>query len=238
MTLDQLRGLDGAAAAEAAWAARGPAAGPGSDCDASIVPVVSGHVDPAALDRLAAALRGQPRLRPAAVRPAIVWPVTVWLATAGGVAVRAGAADGRPGPAADPAAGRGRAVRPGGAGRVPAHGPAARPRGHRSLPLDVGKADRADPGAPAPGGDRPGPALRVPRLPAAARRLQVHHLRPRSRGGGTSLGNLLLLCAFHHLIAVHRWGWQLPLHPDATVTAVSPDGQRTLHSHGPPARAA
>ena len=47
MTLDQLRGLDGAGDAEAAWAARGPAAGPGSDCDASIVPVVSGHVDPA-----------------------------------------------------------------------------------------------------------------------------------------------------------------------------------------------
>src|ERR1022692_2298153 len=59
MTLDQLRGLDGAAGAEAAWAARGPAAAPGSDCDASIVPVVSGHVDPVALDRLVAALQGQ-----------------------------------------------------------------------------------------------------------------------------------------------------------------------------------
>src|SRR5580704_1029022 len=56
MTLDQLRGLDGAAAAEAAWAARGPAAAPGSDCDATIVPVVSGHVDPAVLDQLTAAL--------------------------------------------------------------------------------------------------------------------------------------------------------------------------------------
>ena len=61
MTLDQLRGLDGAAGAEAAWAkaawaARGPAAAPGSDCDAVIVPVVSGHVDPAVLDQLTAAL--------------------------------------------------------------------------------------------------------------------------------------------------------------------------------------
>src|SRR5580692_9276604 len=61
LTLDQLRGLDGAAAAEAAWAqaawaARGPAAAPGSDCDAVIVPVVSGHVDPAVLDQLTAAL--------------------------------------------------------------------------------------------------------------------------------------------------------------------------------------
>ena len=60
MTLDQLRGLDGAAReaawAEAAWAARGPAAAPGSECDATIVPVVSGHVDPAVLDQLTAAL--------------------------------------------------------------------------------------------------------------------------------------------------------------------------------------
>src|ERR1022692_2681540 len=31
-----------------------PAAGPGDDCDASIVPVLSGHVDPVVLDRLAA----------------------------------------------------------------------------------------------------------------------------------------------------------------------------------------
>ena len=56
MTLDQLRGLNGAGAAEAAWAARGPAAAPGSDCDATVVPVVSGHVDPAVLDQLTAAL--------------------------------------------------------------------------------------------------------------------------------------------------------------------------------------
>jgi hypothetical protein len=47
-----------------------------------------------------------------------------------------------------------------------------------------------------------------------------------------------LLCAFHHLTAVHRWGWAITLNLDGTVTAVSPDQQRTLHSHGPPARAA
>ena len=36
--------------------APGPAAAPGSDCDATIVPVVSGHVDSAVLDQLTAAL--------------------------------------------------------------------------------------------------------------------------------------------------------------------------------------
>jgi hypothetical protein len=48
----------------------------------------------------------------------------------------------------------------------------------------------------------------------------------------------LLCCTFHHLIAIHRWGWNITLHPDATVTATSPDGSKTLHSHGPPPAAA
>jgi hypothetical protein len=64
---------------------------------------------------------------------------------------------------------------------------------------------------------------------------QVHHLTPRSRGGPTALHNLALVCTFHHLIAIHRWGWTLRLNADGTTTAVSPDGTRTLHSHGPPA---
>ena len=66
---------------------------------------------------------------------------------------------------------------------------------------------------------------------------QPHHLIPRSQGGPTCLTNLLNLCTFHHLIAVHRWGWAITLHPDGTTTATSPDG-RTLHSHSPPATAA
>ena len=67
---------------------------------------------------------------------------------------------------------------------------------------------------------------------------QVHHIKERAKGGQTCLGNLVLLCAFHHLIAVHQWGWSLALHGDGTCTAVSPDGTRILHSHGPPSRAA
>ena len=66
---------------------------------------------------------------------------------------------------------------------------------------------------------------------------QVHHLTPRSKGGPTALRNLRLLCRFHHLIVIHRWGWKLTCHPDGTTTATSPDG-RALHSHGPPSRVA
>src|SRR6266851_4338234 len=60
MTLSQLRDLQGASEAEAAWreaklAELGWLSGPEADgaaCDASVVPMVSGHVDAAALDRL------------------------------------------------------------------------------------------------------------------------------------------------------------------------------------------
>jgi hypothetical protein len=55
LDLDRLRGLPGAPEAEAAWAGAATA-GPGDDCDAAIVPVVTGRVDPGVLDRLAAAL--------------------------------------------------------------------------------------------------------------------------------------------------------------------------------------
>src|SRR5450432_2633599 len=218
MTLDQLRGLDGAAGAEAAWAARGPAAAPGSDCDASIVPVVSGHVDPAALDRVAAALRGEPGSGGSPFGPGSPMGARVRRL------ILRHAADVLSGPAGLAAFLR--------TGLLP--GPAGTP----SLPLDVGKATEQIPAhlrRAVIARDRHCAFPGCRQRPAAC---QVHHLRPRSRGGGTSLGNLTLPCAFHHLIAVHRWGWQLTLHPDATTTATSPDGLRTLHSHGPPARAA
>src|ERR1700733_9852949 len=56
MDLDRLRGLPGASDAEATFP--GPIAPPGAECDATIVPVVTGHVDPVALDRLTALVRG------------------------------------------------------------------------------------------------------------------------------------------------------------------------------------
>ena len=105
-----------------------------------------------------------------------------------------------------------------------------------SLPLDVGTVTdlvpphlrRAittrDQHCAAPGCDVP---------PAGC---HVHHIIPRSEGGTTSLGNCLLLCSFHHLILVHRWGWTITLNADGTTTATSPHG-RKLHSHSPPAAA-
>src|SRR6202161_791397 len=56
MDLDRLRGMPGAADAEATFP--GPIAPPGAECDATIVPVVTGHVDPVTLDRLVGLVRG------------------------------------------------------------------------------------------------------------------------------------------------------------------------------------
>ena len=67
---------------------------------------------------------------------------------------------------------------------------------------------------------------------------EVHHLIPWAKGGPTSLANLRLMCRFHHLIAIHQWGWTITCHPDGTRTATAPDGRRTLHSHGPPTQVA
>jgi hypothetical protein len=53
-------------------------------------------------------------------------------------------------------------------------------------------------------------------------------------GGPTSATDYVLLCTFHHEIAIHRWGWTLVLNPDGTTTAWNKDKTRVLHSHGPP----
>jgi HNH endonuclease len=53
-------------------------------------------------------------------------------------------------------------------------------------------------------------------VPAAG--CEVHHIRPRKDGGAHALANLTLLCRFHHLIAIHRWGWVFTLHPDGTTS--------------------
>ena len=101
------------------------------------------------------------------------------------------------------------------------------------LPLDAGEAERAIPAHLRRAATTRHPHCAFPGCDQPASVCQIHHLIPRSQGGPTALHNLVPLCAFHHLIVIHRWGWTLRLKPDGTTIATSPDG-RIFHSHGPP----
>ena len=104
-----------------------------------------------------------------------------------------------------------------------------------SLPLDIGYSENV------PAGIRNAVLLRDKRCrwaggcnqPASA--CEVHHTKHKKNGGPTSATDCLLLCTFHHQIAIHRWGWTLVLNPDGTTTAWNKDKTKVLHSHGPPA---
>jgi hypothetical protein len=107
--------------------------------------------------------------------------------------------------------------------------------GGPSLPLDVGMSENV------PAAIRTAVILRDQHCrwaggcsqPAPA--CHVHHVRHRARGGKTSVKDCVLLCPFHHLIAIHRWGWTLALNGDGTTTAWNKDRTKVLmHSHGAP----
>ncbi|HEV2376777.1 MAG TPA: DUF222 domain-containing protein [Streptosporangiaceae bacterium] len=106
-----------------------------------------------------------------------------------------------------------------------------------SLPLDVGSPTPVIPPHLRRAALARHPCCAFPGCDTPATVCDIHHLLPRSDGGSTALPNLVPLCRFHHLVAVHDWGWRLTLHPDGTTTATSPQG-RTIHSHSPPIRAA
>jgi hypothetical protein len=105
-----------------------------------------------------------------------------------------------------------------------------------SLPLDIGYSSAI------PAAIRAAVILRGQRCrwaggcnqPAVA--CEVHHVKHKAHGGPTSVKECVLLCSFHHQVVIHRWGWTLVLNRDGTTTAWNPDRTKVLHSHGPPAR--
>jgi hypothetical protein len=219
--LGQLRDLPGASDAEAAWAAARAADGTArltgaaadaAACDATIVPVVTGHVDWAALDRMADVFLDAHGLAPAAgaaqarIAGGPRAPLSPQARRRLNETLLHMAADVLSGPAGLAAYLRANLL--------------DRPFTTISLPLDVGQAEQG--------------------IPAHLRRaviLRDKHCRYPGCCGPTALHHLGLVCRFHHLVVIHQWGWELTLHPDGTATATSPDG-RVLHSHGPPPMAA
>jgi hypothetical protein len=246
ITLAQLRSLPGASESEAAWraaaAARGHGwlTGPDADaaaCDATIAPIVTGHVDVAVLDRLAEvflAAHGRASGRGGRVCGCRCGGCTCPARTPLSAETLARLRGSLLALAADVLSG------PGGLAswlrQSQPIGPAAGPSLPLDvpLPLDAGEAEPAIPAHLRRAAAARHPHCAFPGCDQPASVCQIHHLIPRSQGGPTALHNLVPLCAFHHLIVIHRWGWTLTLRPDGTTTATSPDRRRTYHSHGPP----
>ena len=200
-------------------------------CDAAMAPVVTGDVNPAALDDLVRLCTELGKLRHAGDRDADA---------------AAGGEPGAPGPDTTQAwealerAIIGKAVDllsgPGGLASFLRRRQLGARLGGPSLPLDIGYSQTI------PAGIRNAVMLRDQHCqwagrcdqPAAA--CEVHHVKHKANGGKTSVKDCVLLCTFHHQVVIHRWGWTLVLNPDGTTTAWNKDRTKVLHSHSPPAR--
>jgi hypothetical protein len=210
----QLRQLPGAAELEDAWlrARLGEDAyltgqdAEAAACDAQTVPVVTGTVDSAVVDKMIALASAKP-LSP-----------QVWAALR--YAMARLAVDLVSGPAGIAAALR--------------QGLLDQPWNTPSLPLDIG-VSRSIPGHIRRAVQLRDRHCAWPRCDRPAVHCDVHHLRHQADGGETSIANCALVCQFHHDVCIHRRGWTLILHPDGTTEARSPDGRRILRSHAPPA---
>src|SRR5580700_6910701 len=267
VSLAELRAMDDGSVLQAEWigemvvrwaARRAAASQTGSDgaawldgksasavsCDATLIPVVTGGIDPAALDALvglclqyaghgphcepAAGPPGKdgPQLPDDSLHPAGLRPPTDQALEMLRHAIIGKAVDLVSGPGGLASFLRTRQL-------------GARLSGP-SLPLDVGRS------AEIPAAIRRAVILRDQHCrwaggcdqPAAA--CEVHHVTHLADGGKTSVDGCALYCFFHHHVAIHQWGWTVTLHPDGTTSARSPDGTKILHSHrpnAPPARA-
>ena len=225
-------------------------------CDATIQPVVTGEVHLTALDdlvRLCVELAGH---GPGRCQPSHTRDETDsdHADDADGTSQEGGASEpeaSRRGTGPVPPTGRGRDALeqaiigkavdllsgPGGLASFLRRGLLGARLGGPSLPLDVGWSENI------PASIRSAVLIRDQHCrwaggcsqPASA--CHIHHLKHKARGGKTSVKDCVLLCAFHHLIAIHQWGWTLVLNGDGTTTAWNKERTKVLYSHGPPARA-
>jgi len=224
--LRELLDLPGASDLQEAWLAAlagepGYLAGQDADvaaCDALICPVVTGHPDLGVVDQMIdlvlAHLDGD-------ASAAVDADAEVWRALRYAMARLA----------IDLVSG------PGGLAAVLRRNLLAGPYNSKSVILDVGYSVGIPPAIRRAVKLRAKGHCEWPGCERPAAWSDIHHLRHKRNGGETYLENCVLLCQFHHDVAIHRRGWRLVLHPDATTTAYGPAGQ-VLHSHGPPGQGA
>ena len=185
----------------------------GDTCDAVVQPVITGTVDRSLLEKLADPDSAETRaLRDAAAR-----------AAAKAAAGQFGDALGLAVELLSGPKGYARYLRRGATWTPSAVSlPLEIPSSFDTIPLHLRRAvRRRDRHCRFPGCDQPAVVC------------DVHHITPRARGGPHALWNMILLCRFHHQIAIHRWAWTIQLHADGTTSAASPDRGKTLHSHRP-----
>jgi hypothetical protein len=218
--ISQLRDLPGASQLEDAWI-RGQLGGDGyllgrdaeaAACDALIVPVVTGRADLTLVDKMIALAlsAGEEPVKSRAMSPQ-AWAALRYVIARLAIDLVSG---------------------PGGIAAILRTGLLKAPYDTPSLPLEIGYSDTI------PAAIRRAVLLRDrrcawPHCGRPAAWCDVHHIRHKKDGGKTSVKDCVLLCQFHHDVCIHRWGWQIILHPDGTTTAYGPRGQ-VLHSHSPP----
>jgi hypothetical protein len=214
-------------------------------CDAMIIPVVIGDIDPGAIeDLIALCVRyhqirtGTPAPAPGSTRTPDGTPVPAGLiGTAARHAEQAAAV-------AEILAGLeqqiiGKVLQvvsgPGGVASFLRRSLLGKGLNGPSLPLDVGQTDDIpvhlrrlvalrDQTCQYPGGcDQP------------AAGCEAHHVVHRADGGHTSLTNLKDYCWWHHHVMLHQLGWVLTANADGTSQVTSPAG-KTIRSHSPPPR--
>jgi hypothetical protein len=188
-------------------------------CDAMIVPVVTGDIDPDAVEDLIALCVRYDHARQDTTQPEPGQQETLGRLEQQILARVIQIVSG-----------------PGGLASFMRRNLLGKPLGGPSLPLDVGQTDDIpvhlrrlvslrDQGCQHPGGcDQP------------ASRCEPHHVVHRADGGPTSLTNLKDYCWWHHHVLLHQLGWSLTVHPDGTSQVTSPDGKKTIRSHSPPPR--
>jgi hypothetical protein len=216
--------------------------------DAMMIPVITGDIDPAAIEDLIALCVRYHALRTGAPDPAASDPAADPGADPAVAAVPAGLAGRAAGQAAQAAAmaellaGLEHQIiakvlqvvsGPGGVASFLRRNLLGKGLNGPSLPLDVGETDDIpvhlrrlvalrDQKCQHPGGcDQPAVGC------------EPHHVVHRKDGGRTSLINLKNACWWHHHVVLHELGWKLTVHPDGTSQVTSPSG-KTIHSHSPP----
>jgi hypothetical protein len=213
-------------------------------CDAMVIPVVTGDIDPAAVEDLIAACVQYDRIRARAHGGPAGDTGTDSPAGPGGNPVSAGEHAAEADRTGDLLAMLehqilARVIQvvsgPGGVASFLRRNLLGKGLGGPSLPLDVGQTDEI------PAHLRRLVALRDQTCqypggcgqPAAG--CEPHHVVHRADGGRTSLTGLKNYCHWHHHVVLHQMGWTLTVYPDGTSQVRSPGG-KIIRSHGPPPR--